>query len=75
MAAGRRRDHSSSFNNCSASGIVVNAPTATSVQPIARLCSPLSFSESNNAIPAPSIARVARDETDLRNSNFVLFHL
>src|SRR5215475_8096670 len=39
--------HLSSLYNCSASGIVVNAPTATSVQPIARLCSPLSFSESN----------------------------
>jgi hypothetical protein len=31
---------------------------ATSVQPIARLCSAVSFSESNSAMPAPSIARV-----------------
>ena len=57
-ASGPRRDHSSSPNNCSTSGIVVNAPTATSVQPIARLCSAVSFSESNSAMPAPSIARV-----------------
>ena len=55
---GPRRDHSSTLNNCSTSGIVVNAPTATSVQPIARLCSAVSFSESNSAMPAPSIARV-----------------
>jgi len=51
-------DHSFSLNNCSTSGTVVNAPTATSVQPIARLCSAVSFSESNSAMPAPSIARV-----------------
>src|SRR5438034_1711895 len=42
-ASGPRRVHSSSLNNCSTSGIVVNAPTATSVQPIARLCSAVSF--------------------------------
>ena len=72
---GPRRDHSSTLNNCSTSGIVVNAPTATSVQPIARLCSAVSFSESNSAMPAPSICTRAGDETDLRNGDFVLFHV
>src|SRR6516164_9833429 len=33
-------------------------PTATSVQPIARFCSDVSFSLTSNAIPAPNIARV-----------------
>src|SRR5438874_11845619 len=72
---GRVAINSSPLNNCSTSGIVVKAPTATSVQPIARLCSAVSFSESNSAMPAPSICTRAGDETDLRNGDFVLFHV
>src|SRR5204862_3762641 len=69
-----RPGHSSLPHNWSASGTVVNAPRPTSVQPIARLCSPLSFSESNSAMPAPSIARVPAMKPDLRNGDFMLFH-
>jgi hypothetical protein len=39
-------------------GIVVTAPTPTSVQPTARRWSLLSFPDNNNPIPAPNIARV-----------------
>ena len=65
---------SSSPSSCSASGILVNAPIANSVQPIARFCSSLSFSDSKSAMPAPSITSVPRDETDLRDGDFMLFH-
>jgi hypothetical protein len=72
---GPRRDHSSSLNNCSTSGIVVDAPTATSVEPIARLCSAVSFPESNSAMASAEHCTLAGDETNLRNGDFVLFHV